>query len=321
MMQPTSKSEIRRHLVENDGRVAQGPQKLMQMEEEAARLATSTGIYVTYQKNGRKDDCTRVGPRSLCFCGHNYDDHMRSKDTRKPCQHKKCKCKGFAFIPQRPEEIGDWWLTRRRGFNVNTWRCKCKCGCAHDRHDPYLKHCNDCGCNLFKSNFLCLNCDSHWEEHQTIWETENERKVNGKTVGKDFFPLATTPVIRKHVFQSRMTGGSSGDSDGGNSGKGRNRKTATKPTKTLEERWESGEITTQEYQHFVAVANPEDTSTSLTTTTSRKIRNNKNSRTTELTKTSKKGSRPERSVRLSGQASGGTANGRVANRWGKMEKR
>ena len=199
MLQPTSAHAILQGVTQHG--VAQGPQKLMDMEEEAANLSISSGIYVTWRttKHNRKDDCTRIGPRSLCFCGHSYSDHMRSRSSRKPCSRSKkskggpktggksskcgdnCTCKGFEFIPQRPEEIGDWWLTRRKGFNVNTWRCKCRCGCAHDHHDAGSKHCKDCGCGMFQSNFLCIACDGTWEEHTTLWEDERERKQEGRS--------------------------------------------------------------------------------------------------------------------------------------------
>eukprot|EP00955_Chlamydomonas_euryale_P113298 366209-Chlamydomonas_euryale.AAC.3 len=39
----------------------------------------------------------------------------------------------------RPEEVGEWWLPRRKGFNVHTWRAKCRCGHAHDVHEPLYK--------------------------------------------------------------------------------------------------------------------------------------------------------------------------------------
>ena len=134
MFQPKTNAEIRSAVTKHG--VAQGPQKLFDVEEEAAEMALRSGVYCTFQTRRKRtpgsrrvDDCSRVGPKSLCFCGCTYAKHMRSKNRRKPCSTKKCKCKGYLFIPQRPEECGDWWLTRRAGFNVNTWRCKCRCGC------------------------------------------------------------------------------------------------------------------------------------------------------------------------------------------------
>lgn len=301
MMQPQNQAQIQQSITQHG--IAQGPQKLMDMEEEAATLAISTGIYVTYRttKHNRADDCTRVGPKSLCFCGHTYKHHMNSRNNRKPCDNKKCKCKGYAFIPQRPEECGDWWLTRRRGFNVNNWKAKCKCGCAHDRHDPHLKHCRDCGCGMFNSNFLCIACDGHWHDHETLWENERERRDAKRSVGHAFKPLASTPGIREHVIGNRK---------GTGKGKGRPKQNE----KSLEEQWESGEITAQEYQALVAEEEINLNQGESKTTTTVAVANLNRNRTTRP----RDNRRPERSVRLSGKASGGTATGRVANRWGKM---
>ena len=318
MIQPRTQQELLHQFQHNNGSIAQGPQKIMELEEEAASMAVSTGVYVTYQtnchNNKRKDDCARIGPRSKCFCGCPYSKHMASRNPRKPCQSKRCKCKGFNFIPTRPEEVGDWWLTRRKGFNVNTWRCKCKCGCAHDRHDPVLRHCRDCGCGQFISNFLCIGCDGTWEDHQTMWETAQERQQHGRTVGDAFRPLAGTPGIRSHVF---------GGGGGNGKGKKKDKNQAPSNAKSLEQQWECGEITAQEYQRLVAAGEPvEQTNESKSTSSAMVPRHTHHRRRQVVEKTRiRSQGRPERSVRLSGPASGGTATGRVANRWGKMERR
>lgn len=63
----------------------------------------------------------------MCFCRHFYKDHKNnafSKKTNTSCEF--CPCKKFAFVPQRPEEVGEWWLPRRKDFDINKWRAKCK---------------------------------------------------------------------------------------------------------------------------------------------------------------------------------------------------
>ena len=80
--------------------VAPGARVMMDMEEEAAQMSLETGLYVTWRsRNGT--DCTRVGPRSKCFCGHTYSDHQFA--TRKAAYPtcKACTCRAFEFIPQR----------------------------------------------------------------------------------------------------------------------------------------------------------------------------------------------------------------------------
>ncbi len=57
------------------------------------------------------------------------------------CQSANCVCEAFAYIPSRPDEVGEFWLTKRPGFDASTWRAKCKCGHGHDRHEPKYKRC------------------------------------------------------------------------------------------------------------------------------------------------------------------------------------
>ncbi len=57
------------------------------------------------------------------------------------CQSANCVCEAFAYIPSRPDGVGEFWLTKRPGFDASTWRAKCKCGHGHDRHEPKYKRC------------------------------------------------------------------------------------------------------------------------------------------------------------------------------------
>ena len=313
--------------------VAQGPRKLLVREEEAATLALETGVYATWRS--RAAACTRVGPRSLCFCGHSYADHaiQPSTDnmkaggfTRKPCGHGRrkpggekkpssargaarwaCRCPGFAFMPSRPEEVGDYWLVKRRGFNINTWRCKCRCGHTHEEHDPNTRRCRSCGCGAFQSNFLCVVCDKHWEDHDTVFENEQERRAVGLPVGADFLPLALTPDIREAVFR--------GDSAG-------KQKVSAAPARSLEDRWQRGEISAQEYQRLVLAEGDNSAIVAGAATaaaTGTIVHPGMQERRRQLNRPQPKNRRPERSVRLSHVSSGGTAHGRVVNRWGKVE--
>jgi len=99
---------------------APGAKKMMTWEFTHAREAISSGVYVTWVSRAGKGDCFRVGSESKCFCGHLFKDHQKvltKKTTKTNCD--KCVCKAFSFIPRRPEELGQWWLPRRKGFNIN----------------------------------------------------------------------------------------------------------------------------------------------------------------------------------------------------------
>ena len=311
--------------------VAQGPKKLMVMEEEAAIMAIKSGVYATWRSRKGGGDCTRIGPRSLCFCGHPYSDHMTSTQRRKPCSHTKtgksgstttraCGCEGFRFIPSRPEEVGDYWLTRRRGFNVNTWRCKCRCGHSHEEHDPKHLRCKLCSCFHFQSNFLCVSCDAHWEDHETVFETEQERRGLNLPVGNDFLPLAATPGIRQAVFASNRSTSSNSAHQRLWAQQGNTQGLSTTPA-SLEERLQAGEISVQDYQRLILeeedaapskAGNPSDHCRQKTTQSMGQMMTRQPRRRNQA---------PERSVRLSSKSSGGTARGRIVNRWGKVEPR
>ena len=94
-----------------------GAKLLMRRELEAARHAVETGVYCVWRSSRENNDCTRVGPRSRCFCGHPYKSHMplgKAKSqfpSRKTmvCNHEGCGCKGCvsaveatAFPPDVP---------------------------------------------------------------------------------------------------------------------------------------------------------------------------------------------------------------------------
>lgn len=80
--------------------VAPGARAMMDMEDEAAASAIESGLYVTWRsRNGT--DCTRVGARSKCFCGHAYGDHAFATKRSPYPTCRACTCRAFAFIPQR----------------------------------------------------------------------------------------------------------------------------------------------------------------------------------------------------------------------------
>ena len=60
----------------------------------------------------------------------NYVDVARGTRGRRGLPQamcEKCACKAFAWVPDRPEEVGEFWLRKRRNFDPTTWRAMCKC--------------------------------------------------------------------------------------------------------------------------------------------------------------------------------------------------
>eukprot|EP01059_Diplonema_ambulator_P003508 TRINITY_DN13201_c0_g1_i1.p1 TRINITY_DN13201_c0_g1~~TRINITY_DN13201_c0_g1_i1.p1 ORF type:complete len:288 (+),score=65.50 TRINITY_DN13201_c0_g1_i1:24-887(+) len=163
---------------------APGGQKMMNAEMAAALWSIEQGTYVTWRSNRTGEDCCRVGPATLCICGHAMSEHDLS--TRK-VKCVTCRCPFYRYIPSRPEEIGFGHLTRRKEFDITKWSPKCRCKHGSKEHRP---KCTDCGCPSYQSDWACLVCDAKWEDHETVFEDEAERRMNGKPVGEAYKPLA-----------------------------------------------------------------------------------------------------------------------------------
>mmetsp|Transcript_16530 Transcript_16530/g.27111 ORF Transcript_16530/g.27111 Transcript_16530/m.27111 type:complete len:258 (+) Transcript_16530:52-825(+) len=201
-MQPRSENDVLAALQKYGP--APGGKKLLDLERENALWSLQSEIYATYRSVSTNKDCTRIGPSSKCFCAHNLSDH----DLRSPMvKCKLCRCKHFAYVPCRPEEIGEWWLVRRKEFKIHEWVPKCRCGHGPFSHAPdSSRRCSCTSCKGFSSHFLCLNCDGHWEDHDCVFETEAERRAAGRPVGDAYMPLHETPAIADCVFGAKPPG-------------------------------------------------------------------------------------------------------------------
>ena len=246
---------------------APGGKAMMRAEMRAAQEALTSKVYITWRSEVTGTDCSRVGSASRCFCGHTLAEHalVDSKNPRAPsCS---CGCKRFEFVPSRPEEVGMWWLPRRKGFNVHAWRAPCKCQHGHDMHDPKTRRCRSCGCRSFESSYQCIGCEAKQEAHETVFELECERIQAKRDVGPKFLPLSDTPELQHALFASieadakkpnsegarARAGGSAGavtgthgEADGGLSLGGL----------SLEDQLEQGAISVVEYQQRILTEPP-----------------------------------------------------------------
>jgi len=185
-----------------------GGKKMMQWEFRHAREALKSGVFITLWNERRKHECARLGKLSRCFCNHLYGKHKLNKLKNgrfgsAPCGEEKCKCTNYVYMYRRPEEIGQPFLTRRKGFDITMWRPLCSCKHPHPVHDPVKDktRCRECNCSRFIGNFACLSCEGKWEEHEVLYEDEQTRKECGKAVGEDFYPLADVPDIQKEFLR------------------------------------------------------------------------------------------------------------------------
>nr|XP_028604062.1 protein FAM221B [Podarcis muralis] len=182
--------------------------ELFHLEKEAALKSIETGLYIGWRCPEYLWDCFRVGDESKCFCGHLLKQHQVYVDRRATvsCTLQGCKCQAFMFIPSRPEEVGEFWLRRRTGFDPAAWRAKCRCKHTHEEHTPNgARGCGarGCSCLAFTSNFLCAACDRRWEEHETFFESEETRRKGGRPCGEAYLPFAEMPELRDAVLTGR----------------------------------------------------------------------------------------------------------------------
>ncbi|XP_034297784.2 protein FAM221B isoform X3 [Pantherophis guttatus] len=167
---------------------AKSTKELFHLEKEAALKSLQTGLYIGWRCPEYLWDCFRVGDESKCFCGHLLKLHQVYVEKRAtvPCTVADCRCQGFLFVPSCPEEVGEFWLRRRTGFDVAAWRAKCRCTHTHEEHTPIgARGCcvRGCSCMAFTSSFLCAACDRRWEEHETFFESEETRRRGGRPYG------------------------------------------------------------------------------------------------------------------------------------------
>ena len=215
--------------------VPPGGRALLRREAQAASEAIASGVYITWRSSDR-EDCARVSSKSRCFCGHTLEQHsaLRKGPAAPPC--KCCDCPRFEYVPERPEAVGMWWLPRRKGFNVHEWRAPCKCKHGHDAHDPRTRRCTRCGCGHFTSDYACICCNRPQEEHETHFETAQERAALGLPVGEAFMPLRDCSA----ALQQQVFGGGIGSS------------ACVSEERTPEARIARGEIGADEYHRLIS---------------------------------------------------------------------
>jgi hypothetical protein len=173
--------------------------------------------------NPATTDCIRLGPFSRCLCDHSLTFHIPasfrpqvpegeevswaelypvwdgpprafpSKFKFVSCTFEGCKCRHFEFIPTFPEEIGESWLPRRPGFDIETYRPCCKCNHTSLQHNIATPGCRcrepGCRCGGWIPRYQCAACDGIATDHTIELEGERERVDAGRPVGQQYLPF------------------------------------------------------------------------------------------------------------------------------------
>jgi hypothetical protein len=195
---------------------------LLLAQAAAAREAIARSIYVTWRPDDdERKECSRIGSDSGCLCGHAMNRHAAiTPHTLRPPACLSCKrCPGFRFAPSRPEEVGQWWMPRRKDFNLASWQSRLRAA---------------------PNDYACIGCDRRVSEHSIHIETAAVRIALGLPTGAAFIPFDDSPVLQGLVL---------GESGGGRTGAGT---AAPRATTTPEEQYELGIISAAEYRTLVS---------------------------------------------------------------------
>lgn len=193
-------------------RMTLGTKIMMENELNHAKEAIESGIYVNwtseqYSKMSytpQKTECFRIGSKSMCICGHTFTSHEKIITPKKfSSKCTDCNCPRFQFIPQLPEEVGEYWLPHRKGFDYLDWKGKCKCKHTWAEHNAEKKNkCKLCGCPCFNSAFCCVVCNRFWQDHENVYELEQERKELKKPIRHDYIPLQEMPELQRDLYEN-----------------------------------------------------------------------------------------------------------------------
>eukprot|EP00451_Oxyrrhis_marina_P049913 CAMPEP_0204471202 /NCGR_PEP_ID=MMETSP0471-20130131/19376_1 /ASSEMBLY_ACC=CAM_ASM_000602 /TAXON_ID=2969 /ORGANISM="Oxyrrhis marina" /LENGTH=296 /DNA_ID=CAMNT_0051473293 /DNA_START=69 /DNA_END=959 /DNA_ORIENTATION=- len=181
---------------------APGAAKMLDGELQAAKEAVESGRYVIWRNSTSGHDfCARVGSGSRCFCGHDYSSHKYMKPDSPNSVCGDCDCKAFAFVPKRPEEVGDTGYPEGKdststvgGLNVDV-----NMGMTVTQQNPRIAA-SPVGAAATSPSGVVWSADGTWADHETLWETREERARDGRPVGEGFFPLSHDADLSDMVF-------------------------------------------------------------------------------------------------------------------------
>jgi hypothetical protein len=115
------------------------------------------------------------------MCGHALSAHapIGPRTLRPPSCGACARCPGFRYAPSRPEEVGQWWLPRRKDFNLKQWQARLRVS-PHD--------------------YACIGCDRRVSEHSIHIESTRDREARGLSTGAAFLPLTESPLLQSMVL-------------------------------------------------------------------------------------------------------------------------
>lgn len=207
--------------------VTPGGSSMMKAEAAAANESILSGLYVSWSphpsirltsgafqgiKDGT-DQCCRVGGQSRCLCGHSLASHKSCDVPRKisyikPPSCSTCKCSGYSYCPARPEECGQWWLPRRKDFDIKEWRKVSKiCSiCSFRRFRITMTRFTSPSIQRIREKpheYVCIGCEQKVSDHETVFESRKMRVERGAAVDSSYIPLIDNIFLTSQVLEGK----------------------------------------------------------------------------------------------------------------------
>lgn len=131
-------------------------------------------LYVNW-RNQNGMDCRAIGPQSMCFCGHRYNEHdwgaFESREVR--CKMPGCACRCYNYVPVRGSQ--------------DLVCSKCSASFTEHRADHKCPR----GDAMFASSYTC-SCTGSYQTHHTSIESRTEREAAGRRVDAGWMEQAAT---------------------------------------------------------------------------------------------------------------------------------
>lgn len=154
---------------------------MAEAEYEALRQKAadpSRRVWVHWVQEDSGLECKAIGPSSLCFCEHRYREHSWAEYPEKrrlECKMPGCPCVAFHYVPIRGS--GDLKCsTCRQSFRNHDKKTR-MCGGSRGRN------------TRFTSSYSC-SCNSTYDRHCTVVQTNTERDKAGKITGATWMNTA-----------------------------------------------------------------------------------------------------------------------------------
>nr|XP_015213464.1 PREDICTED: protein FAM221A isoform X1 [Lepisosteus oculatus] len=166
--------EYRRIVGDDDGGQTFTPEEYEEYKRRVLPSRLRNRLYVSWGVPGGID-CKLIGPETPCFCTHRYKQHRtdfeRLPGLRRPllpCRARGCGCESYRYVPRRGSQPA---------------RCSCKHAAEEHSEAPGLA-CRRCAsCSGFRCPSTC-GCGQPGYAHETLVETEEQRRARGRPVGR-----------------------------------------------------------------------------------------------------------------------------------------